>query len=263
MILQLGSDLHSEMRPDVLAAIPGWRDPAADVLVLAGDIFNFADGFEKFDKIFRAVGTGGWKDVIMVPGNHEYYGYSPWPGTGFIRDAMASRRSGWPTVYYAAEPRAFKVAGRRFVCGTMWYSRNAVDDLGGNSDRGTWFDRKRGRNYQFSDFRNISDLSPFCYEQNSAFQKLANQVVPDDIVVTHHLPSPSSTPAEFAKEPDNCFFVCDQTELILKRQPAAWLHGHTHTPFDYKIGTTRVVTNPLGYRHERALKGYRFATLEV
>ena len=28
---------------------------------------------------------------------------------------------------------------------------------------------------------------------------------------------------------------------------AVWIHGHTHTSFDYRIQGTRVVCNPRGY----------------
>ncbi len=36
-------------------------------------------------------------------------------------------------------------------------------------------------------------------------------------------------------------------ELILKRQPALWVHGHTHDSADYHLGSTHVVCNPFGY----------------
>jgi len=29
-----------------------------------------------------------------------------------------------------------------------------------------------------------------------------------------------------------------------------WIHGHTHDSFDYNIGDTRVVCNPVGYYKE-------------
>ena len=46
-------------------------------------------------------------------------------------------------------------------------------------------------------------------------------------------------------------FVTDMAELV---QPPVdlWLHGHTHTSFDYVAdGGTRVVCNPRGYIHRR------------
>jgi hypothetical protein len=40
----------------------------------------------------------------------------------------------------------------------------------------------------------------------------------------------------------------DLSELILDNpQIVLWTHGHMHDPFDYMIGTTRVVCNPRGY----------------
>jgi hypothetical protein len=38
----------------------------------------------------------------------------------------------------------------------------------------------------------------------------------------------------------------------LVRAPVSlWIHGHTHTAFDYTVGNTRVVCNPRGYVHRR------------
>ncbi|UFZ08661.1 hypothetical protein LQG66_03520 [Bradyrhizobium ontarionense] len=45
-------------------------------------------------------------------------------------------------------------------------------------------------------------------------------------------------------------FASDLTELILATQPALWVHGHIHTPSDYRIGSTRVICNPHGYGRE-------------
>jgi hypothetical protein len=45
----------------------------------------------------------------------------------------------------------------------------------------------------------------------------------------------------------NPLFVCDLTDLIMRRQPGLWLHGHTHDSGDTQIGKTRLVCNPFGY----------------
>jgi hypothetical protein len=37
-------------------------------------------------------------------------------------------------------------------------------------------------------------------------------------------------------------FILDHPEIVL------WTHGHMHDPFDYNIGTNRVVCNPRGYK---------------
>jgi Icc-related predicted phosphoesterase len=70
------------------------------------------------------------------------------------------------------------------------------------------------------------------------------------VVVTHHSPSPQSVPDRFLDDPLSPAFSSNLEWLIKRYQLAAWIHGHTHDSFDYKIGKTRVVCNPAGYQHE-------------
>jgi hypothetical protein len=43
-----------------------------------------------------------------------------------------------------------------------------------------------------------------------------------------------------------------------------WTHGHTHHPFDYVIGETRIVCNPRGYiNHEPAASNFKLLTVEI
>ena len=43
-------------------------------------------------------------------------------------------------------------------------------------------------------------------------------------------------------------YSSDLSEIILDHpEIKLWTHGHTHDPFDYMIGTTRIVCNPRGY----------------
>ena len=51
----------------------------------------------------------------------------------------------------------------------------------------------------------------------------------------------------------NGAFVSNLDEFILDHpQIALWSHGHTHHCFDYTVGDTRIVCNPLGYPGERS-----------
>jgi len=43
----------------------------------------------------------------------------------------------------------------------------------------------------------------------------------------------------------------DAGQVLADAGARLWLHGHTHSPRDYVIGTTRVVCNPRGYPHEK------------
>ena len=69
------------------------------------------------------------------------------------------------------------------------------------------------------------------------------------VVVGHHSPSHQSIHVDYARDTMmNGGYHSNLDEFILDRpQIVLWTHGHTHVPFDYNIGTTRIVCNPRGY----------------
>ena len=69
------------------------------------------------------------------------------------------------------------------------------------------------------------------------------------VVVGHHSPSKASTHPRYKEDVMmNGAYSSDLSEFILDRpQIKLWVHGHTHDPFDYMIGSTRIVCNPRGY----------------
>ena len=69
------------------------------------------------------------------------------------------------------------------------------------------------------------------------------------VVVGHHSPSFASVNEIYKDEYlMNGGYHSELSEFILDRpQIKLWTHGHTHHPFDYMIGDTRVVCNPRGY----------------
>ena len=77
------------------------------------------------------------------------------------------------------------------------------------------------------------------------------------IVVTHHAPSIRSIVDRYRPDPVSAAFASNMDDFILEHQPRLWIHGHTHESFDYQIGKTRVVCNPLGYASAEENKGFR------
>jgi hypothetical protein len=69
------------------------------------------------------------------------------------------------------------------------------------------------------------------------------------VVVGHHTPSFKSCHPNYAHDTlMNGGYHSDLSEFILDHpQIVLWTHGHTHHPFDYVIGETRIVCNPRGY----------------
>ena len=76
-------------------------------------------------------------------------------------------------------------------------------------------------------------------------EELAKPFDGPTVVVTHHAPSWLSVPDKFREA--SAAYASRLEDLILDHEPLLWIHGHTHTSFDYKIGKTRIVCNPRGY----------------
>ncbi|KQV78119.1 hypothetical protein, partial [Rhizobium sp. Root1220] len=77
------------------------------------------------------------------------------------------------------------------------------------------------------------------------------------VVVTHHAPLMQSFDPAFFGNVTNAAFASDLSDLILRRWPSLWVHGHIHKFRDYMADHTRVICNPLGYRGEFYTSGFR------
>ncbi|WP_229412285.1 MULTISPECIES: hypothetical protein [unclassified Massilia] len=65
------------------------------------------------------------------------------------------------------------------------------------------------------------------------------------VVITHMAPSMSSVAPEYGANPVSAAFSSRLDELVVKAD--IWIHGRTHSSFDYQLSRCRVVANPLGY----------------
>ena len=66
-------------------------------------------------------------------------------------------------------------------------------------------------------------------------------------VISHHAPSYQSIPQEYKKNANGAY--CSNLDDIIINHPQIkyWVHGHTHTAFNYMIEGCRVICNPGGY----------------
>lgn len=232
MKIALASDLHLEFRnetraEDVVKALT----TDADVLVLAGDVFNLR--FPDKEEHLLAAICESQKLVLFVPGNHEYYGTDIQSGDVAL-NVWENKFSNFKVL---RSYETMEIQGKRFLGDTMWFPYDEDND----------YARR-----MISDFSQIQDIEPTVYEEHNKFSNYLKDCLQEgDIVVTHHTPSPLSVPPRFYGSPINPFFcVPAMHQLIEERKPALWLHGHTHDVFDYRIGPTRVVCNPAGYPYE-------------
>jgi predicted phosphodiesterase len=224
--VQILSDLHFEFHADGGDEFVRSLDPTdIDVLVLAGDI---------------AVGTGvapalrafcdhyARSTVVYVHGNHEFYRCPRRTVTRLTQQVALEREN---LVWLDASSAV--IGGRRFLGGPLWFPATDETRL-----------YRRG----MADFDEIPGFETWVYRENSRMLALLDtELAPGDIVVSHHLPTHRSVAAKYSGSRLNCYFVCDVDDLIRERKPLLWIHGHTHSSVDARVGETRVVCNPFGY----------------
>lgn len=231
MQIQIISDIHCEFHQDLGAELIRKMPVLADTLVLAGDLLPmtaFSSAAMVFDRLCKK-----FRDVIYVPGNHEYYKTSPAKADAVIRKC-SEKFSG----LHVLNPGTVTIGGVRFVGAALWFPLSKGDER---------------YYYAMSDFVVIKGFVPWVYKTHAEHLKyLSETVASGDVVVTHHLPHPACVPMRYRSSPLNRFFVAhDAAELVEKAGAKLWIHGHTHDLVDCVVGETRIVCNPHGYPHER------------
>lgn len=267
MKLAVASDLHLEFQDIDLNNTEG-----AEVLILSGDIMIAEDlhqhpndpptvtsPYEPYKNLgarqmaamkfrgFLKRCSDNFPHVVYVAGNHEFY-HGKWKAS--LQD-LRDTCSAFPNVYFLE--RDIKVINEvSFIGATLWTDCNKGDPLTLHALGDMMNDYRVIRNDEHGYTKLRPAHSMYRHQQTIAYLK---SVLPDMkdkkvVFVGHHGPSAMSTHPKYANETlMNGGYRSELSELILDNpQIVLWTHGHMHDPFDYMIGTTRVVCNPRGYK---------------
>lgn len=264
MKIQLLSDLHLEAHPQFTPE----PAPAADVLVLAGDIGSYQSGSLLPDGDFGLARFSplpqfaGWPTpVIFVPGNHEY------DAQDFDAAHLRLRRTCERLGLHWLERETLVLDGVRFVGTTLWSDFDALAEHECCTDltrRLRLRDKAfRAANFYLRKTGGTRGGEPFLAEalrtQALACQEwlgaaLAQPFAGPTVAVTHFAPSLRSADPRYGLVPGTAGFCNALDDWLAQAQ--LWLHGHLHTPIDYTVQGAhpdgapwqcRVVANPLGY----------------
>ena len=241
MKFRIISDLHTEfwghngdkkLLRILENVLPPLESDKESTLLLAGDTFTY-EKRKDVQPVLRYLNER-FLNVLAITGNHEYYG-------GEFEEADDFFGS------WDVDSELLAYTGDVEVVGaTLWTDLNGANPI-------NVFNAQFGMN----DYKCIHNFTPERSMElhHSAMAHLEYHVTPGSVVMTHHAPSPKSIHSKYWNN-DNYAYFSDMEEFILRKKPALWVHGHTHHTFDYMIGETRVVCNPVGYRgHE--VTGYR------
>lgn len=290
MRIAVCSDVHLEFGTLSL------KNPGeVDVLILSGDIcvardlmHNDPNGIvsfgksERYHEFFQSV-CKEFSNVIYIAGNHEHY-------HGDFKTTITDLKNylGYLPNLHILDKEVFTLDDVVFIGGTLWTDMNKEDPLTLHGIRRMMNDFRcvdnsnREVNYKtFDDVENPDKptfrtrAAVFCpedaVEDHRKMLGYISTVVAEKhkqkfVVVGHHTPSLFSCHPQY-KDDDlmNGGYHSDLSEFILDRpQIKLWTHGHTHHPFDYTIGETRVVCNPRGYiGYEELADTFELKVVEV
>lgn len=250
MTIQYLSDLHLELKDNAnyLSELP--LRVTGDVLVLAGDIIYL--GNKELERApFLSWAADHYEQVLMVAGNHEYYG-------GYD---MAALGDSWeykiaPNVGYY-QNRVVRLNDVDLVLTSLWSHIPP--------------ERERLTATYLSDFHKILYdghlLTPADYnathERCLSFVRRAVSAssARHRVVVSHHVPTLLCSPPKLRTIKNGQLltaFTVELTDYIRHAPIDAWIHGHSHVGFHVDLGGTQVLSNQLGYVFHEEYKWNHF-----
>lgn len=243
------SDIHTEFyesAQDIYDSIQ-WR--TATHLVLAGDIGVITSKLRIY-KDFLTLCTKKYKNVVLIPGNHEYYGCE----TRRVEIEKILESLCQTTGVHYIQGKNVVVDGIRFIGHTLWslIERDACAQLADFSRR--VFDNQ------------IEYVSAFVdgyrFLQSEILKSM--DYVEPIVVVTHHLPSRKMIHPKFKSYSVlNSAFATDVVNSITLNRVKYWFCGHTHEYCETKVADTMIIANPVGYPDEQRMTAVSLNTYSI
>lgn len=248
------SDLHTEFRsftPPDPSDLPG----PIDGVLIAGDTATGLDHLAFAERVANLYD----RPVVLVCGNHEYYGRELTSHDIEEADLLAEIQDRGVPVHLL-DGGAVEIAGTRIAGATLW-TDFALDPT-------RVVDAMERARAAMSDYRAISIddggirpvkpidiLQRHRREKDRLWETLRAPFSGPTIVMTHHMPTRHAIHPRYAAQPLlNAAFASDLTGEISRFRFEAWICGHSHdippTEVPSCDGPRLIVANPRGYPGE-------------
>lgn len=221
-------------------------ESVGDTLVIAGDTGYLGDHFSDhwfWDKVSEA-----YKQVIVIPGNHELYG-----GYDLSQMTNGFQQQIRPNVtlcYNAVIPLS---EDTDLIATTLW-SKIRFEN-GKATERGINDFHKIVCNGKRLTWQRFNEEHAKCLDflKHAVADSKARHI----IVATHHVPSERLMSPEFIGSSLNGAFTVELGDYIESSPIEYWIYGHSHRNIDRKIGNAHCVCNQLGYVPWNEQKDFR------
>jgi hypothetical protein len=191
------------------------------------------------------------KNIIYVPGNHEFYGHEYFAVKESIGKLCES------TAVHYLDSDIYVQDTVRFLGTTLWTDYKA--DISVSQDVAmAYIDQNLmdHRVIQFNSgdagdrFRPEHALGIHGKELNWLVQQLQTGYQGETVVVTHHGPHNICQHPAFPVNEMSAAFHSDLSALLAENGIDVWAFGHTHANLDEIVLDTRIVSNQAGYPGE-------------
>jgi Icc-related predicted phosphoesterase len=247
MLVRPFSDIHAEFWqlnkiPRILEMVsPRLPTDKETIALVAGDI-GLAHRQETWLKVVSILAKR-FLAVIYVEGNHFFY-----HNDFFGRIQELKTEVSLPKNVHFLENESVEINGVFFVGATLWTDFREKDFFKMQYARKNMNDFELIKKPDGLRLRPEDTVDLFQESKVYIFDALGNAGEMKTVVVTHHGVSPLSIHEKFRGDSLNYAFMTDISKEVIDHGPDLWVHGHTHNSFDYKLGKTRVIVNPYGYK---------------
>jgi predicted phosphohydrolase len=258
MSFYLISDLHTELLTEqqldnLLNNLNKHQtDVEKDVLLLAGDIGNFAtdDKINNFEKTMLFFGTK-FNKIIWILGNHEHY-------HSFVTKTYDNARLLNTTInkinnkFVLLINESYEINNYLILGTTLW--SNAQDSL--YTTQCVKYIQNFNNDPNLYTLQHLTDLKwleksiKYNYEKNL-------------IIMTHHLPSFQCIDKQYAKYNIINKFFATNLEYLFNNNIKCWIYGHTHSANKLEINGIKLYVNPVGYLRENSKFNFKFMELNI
>jgi Icc-related predicted phosphoesterase len=240
MKVQILSDLHLDFLQNKIY-FNNRVVPRAETLIVAGDCYGHVH--DDHEDVLGDTLLSKWKNVIVIPGNHEFYGSNiddPWFGS---KERVYKRK---PHTLQYVNNKVIELEGHYFICSTLWSYIGFEQAVRIKTEMNDY--------YQISRFS--IDFHNEVHRKNVLFLEEAIESIPKDkrcVIVTHHVPSFNFINKRWKSHPLNDAFSANLDVFMMKHEGkiSHWIHGHSHDFLDTFESGMRVIRNPMGYPQER------------